>query len=291
MRLTAQQISFFKQFGYLAMSKLFSAAEIAVITEDFEYSIQTFGGGDSHNHERRTMFGGPIEHVPRFCSLIDDPRILGLAGSLLGEDFNYGGGDGNYYSGDTGWHPDGHWGQLFSAKIAFYLDPVTRDSGCLRVLPGSHHPENSARLSANNPSQSLEQLGILPRDYPGNVPLETVPGDVVMFNHDTWHASFGGGNRRRMFTLNLTRHCTTPADLETFRSYFKVHSAGGYRLNIGGTFFEPMLATASASRMRHLQQPIAIHDELFPEFAMRLPHEQQVAAMSEVIKKMQLAPA
>ena len=26
-----------------------------------------------------------------------------------------------------------------SIKTAFYLDPVTRDTGCLRVIPGSHH--------------------------------------------------------------------------------------------------------------------------------------------------------
>ena len=52
--------------------------------------------------------------------------FFGLIGGILGEDFNYAGGDGNYYSGNTGWHPDGSWGQLFAAKTAFYLDPLTR---------------------------------------------------------------------------------------------------------------------------------------------------------------------
>ena len=40
-------------------------------------------------------------------SLIDDPRIHALATTLLGDDFNYMGSDGNYYVGDTGWHSDG----------------------------------------------------------------------------------------------------------------------------------------------------------------------------------------
>ena len=32
--------------------------------------------------------------------------------------------------------------------------------------------------------------------------LETIPGDILMFNHDTYHSAWGGGNRRRMFTMN-----------------------------------------------------------------------------------------
>ena len=34
-------------------------------------------------------------------------------------------------------------------------------------------------------------------------PLEMQPGDLVVFNHRIKHASFGGGTRRRMFTINL----------------------------------------------------------------------------------------
>ena len=33
-----------------------------------------------------------------FCALLDDPRILGIATTLLGDDFNYTGSDGNYYA-------------------------------------------------------------------------------------------------------------------------------------------------------------------------------------------------
>ncbi|MDQ4087272.1 MAG: hypothetical protein M3177_04555, partial [Pseudomonadota bacterium] len=51
----------------------------------------------------------------------------------IGEGFNYVGGDGNWYTGDTAWHSDGfhHVGRYL--KIALYLDPVGRDTGCLRV--------------------------------------------------------------------------------------------------------------------------------------------------------------
>ena len=59
---------------------------------------------------RRTMFGGPIEHSPKMCALLDYPAVKGLIVDVLGEVFNYCSGDGNDYTGDTNWHPDGNWG-------------------------------------------------------------------------------------------------------------------------------------------------------------------------------------
>ncbi|CAI8003882.1 Serine protease SPPA, chloroplastic [Geodia barretti] len=97
---------------------MFSPSEVEWIIEEFEISIQEFGGGKDHNGTRRTMFGGPIEHRPRLCALLDDERIKGLIGGVLGEGFNYAGGDGNYYAGDTGWHPDGGFGIEFGTADA-----------------------------------------------------------------------------------------------------------------------------------------------------------------------------
>ena len=129
MPLTQEQLRFFDTFGYLLIPQLFSPEETDEIIERFEWSIQNCGGGRDHDGSRRTMFLKPIEHRPGMCALLDRPMILDLIGSILGDDFNYCGGDGNYYSGNTGWHPDGSWGQLFAAKIAFYLDPLTRHRG------------------------------------------------------------------------------------------------------------------------------------------------------------------
>ena len=97
---------------------------------------------------------------------------------------------------------------------AFYIDvyevtnaqttciPLTRDTGCLRVVPGSHlfgewrdHLEK-ARLSDR-------VFGISGRDMPC-VAIEIQPGDVVVVNHNVFHASFGGGSSRRHFCLNAT---------------------------------------------------------------------------------------
>ena len=268
MLVTSAQRRFFEAFGYMYFPALFNPNEIAWIIEEFEYTMQEHGNGKAHDGSERTVVVGPLEHRAKLCTLLDDKRILAVIGAALGEDFNYAGGDGNYYSGDTAWHPDCNWGRLFSCKVAFYMDPLTRDTGCLRVIPGSHQPQHFIRAQGINPNQAMEAYGVPPRDFPGHIALETHPGDVVIFNHDLYHAAFGGNQQRRMFTLNLTQHCTSPEDIATLYEYLRVHSSGGYKLHTGAGMYYPLiLDTANEQRLAHMQQVIAIHDELFPELA------------------------
>ena len=265
MQLTEQQIRFFNTFGYIVMPKLFSAGEIADITAAFETSIQQHGGGDKHDGSKRTMFLGPIERIPAMNRLLDEPRITGLIGSVIGEDFNYCSGDGSTYAGDTPWHSDGSWGELFSIKVAFYLDSVRGNSGALRVIPGSCHPDHFVRKLKLEPNKSMDVFDVAPKDFPSNVSLDSDPGDVVIFNHDTYHAAFGGGNRRRMFTMNCTRHAHDPRTTEMLRNYLARHSAGGHKIATGaGMYYPTFRETAGPDRLRHIEQPDALHDEVHP---------------------------
>ena len=82
--------------------------------------------------------------------------------------------------------------------------------------------------------------------------LETVPGDVICFSHNTKHAAFGGGSRRRMFTINLSERY--PDDrLQDLRDYV----AGHARFWVERAYGEKMVRTADAERMRHLEQIMA----------------------------------
>jgi hypothetical protein len=268
MQLTEQQKRFFNTFGYLVMPKLFSAREIGDITAAFETSIQQHGGGNKHDGSQRTMFLGPIERIPAMNTLLDEPRITGLIGSVIGEEFNYCSGDGNYYTGDTGWHPDGNWGELFAIKVAFYLDPVRRDTGALRVIPGSCNPDHLVRKQKIDPSRSKDLFGVEPRDFPGNVALESDPGDVVIFNHDTYHAAFGGSARRRMFTMNCTRRGHDDIGIAKVKTYLSVHTPTAHKFPTGtGMYYQCLRDTAGPERLRHMEQPDRLHDEVFPHHA------------------------
>ena len=129
--------------------------------------------------------------------------------AILGDDYNYESSDGNYYVGDTKWHSDKEpLDPIASFKIAFYLDPVTRDTGCLRVIPGSAFGGDpfAAALHEAVPfttnSRPEEFWGVSGSEVPAYA-IESIPGDMLLFNHRIKHSSWGGGDRRRMFTLNL----------------------------------------------------------------------------------------
>ena len=114
--------------------------------------------------------------------------------------------------------------------------------------------------------------GIKPRDFPGSVALETRPGDLVLFNHDLYHSSWGGGARRRMFTLNCTKRARTEPELVRLRRYLTAHSPGGYQFDAGaGAYWPTLVDTASPAARVHLEQVGAMHDALFPECARDAP--------------------
>ncbi len=269
MVLTEHQKRFFETFGYLVLPELVKD-DIDWITAEFEGVFRD--RGVVHDPKKRTVIVPFIDQRERFCTLLDHPGIVGIAAGLLGDDFNYLGGDGNYYTGDTQWHSDGVHKVGTYLKIALYLDPVAWGTGCLRVIPGSHRIDLVDSWEARKARNAQELWAIEERDVPA-VALESRPGDVVTFNHNLMHASFGGSSRRRMFTLNCSTHAGTPeevADLEAF-------IGSGARFWIEHVHSEIMRATASPDRMRHLRQPMA-HEGHLPALVTKARREMDEAA-------------
>lgn len=260
MELSPQQCQFFDTFGYLVLPGLV-AEDIDWITDEFEGVFRD--RGIVHDPTKRTVIVPFIDQREQFCTLLDHPGITGLGAGLLGADFNYLGGDGNYYTGDTAWHSDGFHNAGTYLKIALYLDPVTRDTGCLRVIPGSQRVDLFDTWDARKARSSLELWGIEQRDVPA-IALESRPGDVVAFNHNLMHASFGGSTRRRMFTLNLCTRAETAEEIADLESYI----GAGARFWVEHVHSEVMRATASPERMQHLRQPIE-HEGHLPVLVAR----------------------
>lgn len=253
-KLSDQQLTFFNTFGYLGLPGLM-ADRIDQIIRDFEALWVSHGGGHAgkaHDGMARSVIAPFIDQSDALSTLLDDQRVIAIASQLLGENFNYMGSDGNFYVGDTGWHSDGWHPEIRHIKIAFYLDALTKDTGCLRVIPGSHMigDQFAGKLQAEI-RKSEELWGIHGRDVPA-IPLEVVPGDIVLFNHNTKHAAFGGGKRRRMFTMNLCQRYPE-SKLDELRQYI----SGGARFWVERGYGEAMIRTASPARMHHLEQVLA----------------------------------
>jgi hypothetical protein len=269
LQLTPQQRAFIDTFGYLVFPGLL-CDRIDRILEEFEAVFAAHGGGHHgrpHDGTARSCIVPFLDRSEYLSSLLDDPRIDGIFTSLLGEDYNYLGSDGNFYVGDTGWHSDTDWSGRMRGKpprvfykMAFYLDPVTRDSGALRVIPGSHrYGDYYAEALQETVRRPEEALGVHGSEVPA-VALETRPGDVVVFNQNLKHGSWGGGQRRRMFTLNCTGRYT---DAELL--YLRNEISAFARFWVESVYGDAMVRTAGPQRRVHLRQALEHQGHLVEE--------------------------
>ncbi|MCZ6678025.1 MAG: phytanoyl-CoA dioxygenase family protein [Candidatus Poribacteria bacterium] len=251
-RLTDEQMAFFDTFGFLSFPGLLADC-IDQIIDEFEAIWAVHGGGHHgqlHDGERRSCIFPFPDQSEYLSAVLDDPRIHDIAASICGDDFNYTSGDGNFYAGDTHWHSDGYDGKrVLSIKIAFYLDPLTRDTGALRIIPGSHRVGDAFADALERDIRESGKIWGLPGNEVPALILETTPGDIVVFNHNLKHATFGGSERRRMYTMNFCRRY--PEDrLDELRTKLG-HEARFWIDRIHG---DAMIRTAGPERMVHLKQ-------------------------------------
>ncbi len=148
----------------------------------------------------------PHRHHQAFADALTDPAMLDLAQALIGPNIRRhhtklnakqpGG------SGHVEWHTD--WGYYPHTnddllEIAVAIDPSTKASGCLKVLPGSHlgpafdHTEDGKFVGAVAPGSF---------DPSQTVALELEPGDVSVHHVRLLHGSGPNTtNRQRRLLL------------------------------------------------------------------------------------------
>ena len=251
-KLTSHQREFIATFGYLSFPGLLKD-KIAAIDEAFEALMRRHGGA-THDGRQRLSVAPFLNHSAYLCTLLDDDRINGIAAGLLGEAYQYWNSDGNYYVGDTGWHSDTVWpAPIHFYKMAIYLDRVTRSTGALRVIPGSHRcGDGFAEEIHGQLFRHKGMWGGLDGSEIPAVALETEPGDLVVFDHATKHSAWGGDSKRRMFTIVFTEDHAGSA-LPHFQDVVRGHGYTKKEVfgeNSGG----PLLTTGPAERRRHLAQ-------------------------------------
>ena len=235
--LNASQKAHFETFGFLALRGLFSPEEMNAIGREADSILDEDRGGKPFDGARRQGVLAFVERRPLLAGLVEDDRIYLPIQDLLGPGFMWIGSDGNLYVGDTAWHSDSRPDPIeygyTRIKVAMYLEPVTEGTGCLRVIPGSHRlplhenlepmrhmrqmqadyagkTKSSADVAEEQSGEppNATPFGVPPSEMPG-FPIESQPGDAVLFNQRLWHASFGGRKGRRMFTLNYGQKPTT----------------------------------------------------------------------------------
>ncbi len=205
MQATEQQVNHFRTFGFVIFRQLFTPDELKLYMEEFDRGLDLWLPDGQHDRQKRHYALFTHGHTPFIASLHDDPRFADAAEELYGKPMIGVTVNGNYYVGDTQWHPDNNALEYSGVKFAIYLEPLNALNGALRLIPGSHRDPLASEL-AKDPQA---KFGVRPEDVPC-FPFETQPGDVLAFNLGCWHASFGGNDHRRMGVIIYYEDPKTP---------------------------------------------------------------------------------
>jgi hypothetical protein len=212
-QLRPEQVHYFEIFGFLKLPRLFED-ERETMLAGFE---SIFENPDNermetrqqiHGDQRRVTIPSFVDRDARLRWLRTDPRVLGIASSLIGSRHEYAESDGSAFYCGTAWHADifGAPMEQYHVKLYFYLDSLSAESGALRVIPGTNHFSETyaatLRRDLEDPTETIAKYGVDGAELPA-VTVETRPGDVVVGNYRTLHASYGGTDRRRMFTMSF----------------------------------------------------------------------------------------
>ena len=193
MTLSAAQIDRYREHGLLFPCPVLSPAEAAAFLGELETYEKSSGEpiAGKWRYKSHLVF-------PWLNQLMRHPAILNLVRSLLGADlmvwtthiYPKEAGDGRFIS----WHQDSaHWGldsnQVLSVWVA--LTDATRESGCMRMLPGSHHKGEVRHQDTWDPNNILTRGQTIEESINEDetVWVELEAGQASIHHVDMFHAS------------------------------------------------------------------------------------------------------
>ncbi len=221
--LTQDQIDHYEAFGFLVLRGLLSQDEMDDLRAASLSVMRDLRGADDYQTDENQSVQPWLERHPAMRDLIDDERIHQIPESLLGPDFWLDGTEGHLRVGDTHWHGDDiHDDDLGWVKVAIYLDPLTKEDGCLRVIPASnrrHDPDHLSVLREGKYDPDDLVFGMRPDEIP-SVALETEPGDVLVFTEGVIHGAFGGGVGRHQICASFVENPKTERHLNQIMAFY-----------------------------------------------------------------------
>ena len=222
--LTRGQIAHFETFGFLVLKQLLTADEAAIIRREADELFDEARGGQPYAGAREHLM--PFFERGSFMStLADDDRVYDIGVGLMGPDFVLDGTEGNLMEGDSSWHCMSPAQNLLpSIKIAFYPEPLTKDTGCLRFIAGSHNagsPDPYAAFRNDDVYSGSRPFDMEPTEIPCHA-VESQPGDVVVFTENVLHASFGGRDGRQQHVINFQVNPKTEEQIAYIRGQYDV---------------------------------------------------------------------
>ena len=204
--LSAEQKAFFEERGYLRVEGVFSAAEIAALSNDLEYIMQVWttpGRGWegpwrekylTADQEAKAQLAAIHElqsYSAAFARAILQPRLVDAIADLIGPEVEFHHSTLHAKAPEFGtpfpMHQDHPFyphenGQYVDALI--HVDAATEENGCLKFLKGSHKLGALEHVRIGSPHLPPEQYRLEDAEScPANA------GDVILFSIHTIHGS------------------------------------------------------------------------------------------------------
>lgn len=224
--LSAKQIKFYRDNGYVGVENVFSSTEVDElrrITDEFVQKSRHITKNDevfdlepSHTSEnpRLRRLKSPSKHHEVYRRALEHPNLLDIVEQLIGPGLYFNGDKLNMKLADVGspveWHQD--WAfyphtndDLLAVGVA--MDDSKLENGCLLVIPGSH----KGRIYDHN--QDGHFVGAVTEDsfHPdGAVPIELKAGGISLHHVRVLHASAPNRSPRPRRLL-LFQYCAIDA--------------------------------------------------------------------------------
>lgn len=211
--LSDQQLHYFDIFGYLVLPGRF-AAEIDAVSAAFDevfddpdqLRLDTQGG--TYVTGTRDVIPAMSQRHPVLTDLVHDRRVLDVADALLPDGYEFLPGDGSRFRSETTWHVDATGVDMSrrNIKMALYLQPVDADTGCLRVIPGTHRLDDrytgDVRHATMDDDRRIATIGVDGADVP-SCALVSQPGDLLVWDRRIIHASYGTTTERGVLAFGF----------------------------------------------------------------------------------------
>ena len=236
--LSAEQVAHFHTFGFLVLRQAFARDEVETLSREADAACAEKTDRDA---DGSTYLWAPefVEERPSLMKVLEDDRIYLSMKDLLGYELIWIGSEVMWgidpSLADHTWHFDGHKTarhlDYLRTKVMLYLDPQRKDTGALRVIPGSHRdplhrtlfPLQDAHLGGDPCPYGVEGTQV------PSCAVETDPGDIVLFNQWLYHAVYGKEGKRRVIVLKFGPRPRTNAHLAMLRDsapdVFKPHAS------------------------------------------------------------------
>jgi len=191
-RLTSLQVTEFQQKGYLVLPSLVNADWVALWQKEIEALLRDQGPQPWMTYFESQVTGQRqpcrveyfVDHAPRLGEMLTGPWLRDIVGQCFGEpailfkekvNLKLPG------AGGFAPHQDAPafegFGQTGHITVMISLDPTTQDNGCLEV---ASYPGHDITLAMNH-DLTLSQAVVERLTWQ---PIETVPGEVIVF--DSW---------------------------------------------------------------------------------------------------------